>query len=170
MGQKSAPKFELNLLPVILTAAEKQVSREIVTPKCQELGDQRVRAARLFGSNSTAASPLRQSGAAVVRAIICARRLRNESFEPRLFSDPAWDILLDLYLAKVEQRRVSVSSLCIAAAVPQSTALRQISWLVSRGLVERHPNKLDGRVTFVEITEGGCSSMRNFLDRLPKPS
>jgi hypothetical protein len=45
--------------------------------------------------------------------------MREQFFGPDLFADPAWDILLDLYAARLEQQRVAVSSLCIAAAVPQ---------------------------------------------------
>lgn len=59
----------------------------------------------------------------VVRTAIRARRLREQMFSPELFADPAWDMLLDLYAARLERRRVSVSSLCIAAAVPRCGAL-----------------------------------------------
>ena len=54
-----------------------------------------------------------------VRRIIRQRRMRDEYFGSDMFADPAWDILLDLYAAKLERHRVSVSSLCIAAAVRQ---------------------------------------------------
>ncbi len=50
-----------------------------------------------------------------VREVIRARRLRDQFFERGLFEDPAWDMLLDLFAAELEQTQVSVSSLCIAA-------------------------------------------------------
>lgn len=59
-----------------------------------------------------------------VRDIIRQRRAREQDLPANLFADPAWDILLDLTAARIEQKRVSVSSLCIAAAVPSTTALR----------------------------------------------
>src|SRR5690606_396517 len=62
--------------------------------------------------------------AAFVRGIIRARRLRDQFFRGELFADPAFDTLLDLYAARLEGRRVAVSSLCIAASVPATTALR----------------------------------------------
>ena len=52
--------------------------------------------------------------AAVVRAAIRARRLREQFFAAELFADPAWDMLLDLMAARLEGCPVAVSSLCIA--------------------------------------------------------
>ena len=42
-------------------------------------------------------------------------------------------MLLDLLAARLERERVSVSSLCIAAAVPPTTALRWIRTLTDKG-------------------------------------
>ncbi len=58
--------------------------------------------------------------------IIRQRQLRARFFDGELFADPAWDMLLDLTAARVEARRVSVTSLCIASGVPPTTALRWI--------------------------------------------
>jgi hypothetical protein len=57
-----------------------------------------------------------------VRLVIRARRLRARYFREELFADPAWDMLLDLLQAEIAQLRVPVSSLCIAASVPATTA------------------------------------------------
>jgi hypothetical protein len=89
---------------------------------------------------------------AVVRGAIRARRLRGQFFEPELFADPALDMLLDLYAAHLEGVRVSVSSLCIAAAVPGTTALRWISTMVDAGLFERQADIADRRRAFIALT------------------
>jgi hypothetical protein len=70
---------------------------------------------------------------AEIRAVIRARRLRNQFFADELFADPAWDMLLDLFAAGLEKRRVSVSSLCIAAAVPPTTACAGSARCTMRG-------------------------------------
>ena len=75
--------------------------------------------------------------AASIRSIIRARRLRDHYFRGGLFADPAWDMLLDLMAARLEKNRVAVSSLCIAAAVPATTALRWIKALTDSGLFVR---------------------------------
>src|SRR6476469_1135829 len=53
-----------------------------------------------------------------VQWIIHARVLRSKFLSTYLFADPAWDMLLELLRAEIAQRRISVSSLCIAANVP----------------------------------------------------
>lgn len=41
-----------------------------------------------------------------------------------LFGEPAWDMIVDLFIAAEENKTVSVSSLCIDASVPMTTVLR----------------------------------------------
>lgn len=90
---------------------------------------------------------------AQVREIIRARRMRADFLPNDLFADPAWDMLLDLLAARLEGDRVSVSSLCIASAVPPTTALRWIRTLSEQGLVERHADPLDGRRIFIQLAD-----------------
>ena len=74
-----------------------------------------------------------------VRQIVRARRLRSRFFDEELFADPAWDMLLDLLHAEISQHRVPVSSLCIAAAVPATTALRWIKTMTDAGCSSAAP-------------------------------
>jgi DNA-binding MarR family transcriptional regulator len=90
--------------------------------------------------------------AAKVRALIKLRRLRDQHFPPDLFADPAWDILLDLYAANLEGKSVSVSSLCIAAAVPPTTALRWITTMTEHGALVRKQDPQDARRVFIELS------------------
>ena len=60
----------------------------------------------------------------MVRNLIRHRRRREQLFGAEVFADPVWDILLDLYASHHEGKNVAVTSLCIAAAVPPTTALR----------------------------------------------
>jgi DNA-binding MarR family transcriptional regulator len=100
-----------------------------------------------------------------VRKVLAARAARQQFFNPDLFADPAWDILLELYALRCEQHRTSVSKLCIAAAVPTTTALRWIEKLQSEGLLEREADKNDGRRVWVEITDQGFDSVKAYLKR-----
>ncbi|WP_448586505.1 hypothetical protein [Thermaurantiacus sp.] len=94
-----------------------------------------------------------------IRAHIRARRLRERYFDPGLFADPAWDILLDLAAARLEGRLVSVSSLCIAAAVPTTTALRWIKNMVDLGLLLRTNDRNDARRTFVTLSPAASRTL-----------
>ncbi|WP_245646533.1 MarR family transcriptional regulator [Sphingomonas soli] len=86
-----------------------------------------------------------------VRIYLAARRRRDALLGSGWFADPAWDLLLDLLASHHERRRVSVSSACIAAAVPATTALRWISILVKAGAIRRIEDPADRRRVYVEL-------------------
>lgn len=88
-----------------------------------------------------------------LREIIRLRRQRERFFDTGLFADPAWDILLDLKAAQLEKQMVSVSSLCIAAAVPPTTALRWISAMTESGMLVRRQDPDDARRVFILLSE-----------------
>jgi len=98
-----------------------------------------------------------------VANVIRARRLRSRFFSEELFADPAWDMLLDLLQAEIRHHRVPVSSLCIAAAVPATTALRWLKTLVSQGLFIRRADPHDGRRVFVELAADASIAMRRYF-------
>lgn len=94
-----------------------------------------------------------------VRHLIAMRRLRDRFFRSDLFADPAWDILLDLAASRIEKKPVSVSSLCIAAAVPPTTALRWVRMMTDQGLLERRADPSDARRMFVDLSDAAFSSV-----------
>ncbi|MFL6752192.1 MAG: hypothetical protein ACJ8FL_03060 [Sphingomicrobium sp.] len=98
-----------------------------------------------------------------VRAVIRARRLRSRYFAEELFADPAWDMLLDLLQAEIAHLRVPVSSLCIAAAVPATTALRWLKTMVDKGLFIRRADPHDGRRVFVELAPEASQALRRYF-------
>jgi DNA-binding MarR family transcriptional regulator len=101
--------------------------------------------------------------AETVRSVIRARRLRSRYFAEDLFGDPAWDMLLDLLQAEIAHLRVPVSSLCIAAAVPATTALRWLKIMVGQGLFVRRPDPHDGRRVFVELAPQTSLALRRYF-------
>jgi DNA-binding MarR family transcriptional regulator len=109
------------------------------------------------------ATDLPPLSAETVRSVIRARRLRARYFAEELFGDPAWDMLLDLLQAEIAQLRVPVSSLCIAAAVPATTALRWLKTMVSQGLFVRRADPHDGRRVFVELAPDASQALRRYF-------
>jgi hypothetical protein len=98
-----------------------------------------------------------------VRRIIRARRLRDRFFGEGVFEDPAWDMILDLFAAHLAQAQVSVSSLCIAAAVAPTTALRWIAKLTDAGLFERQPDPFDRRRAFMALSPRALDAMNRYV-------
>jgi DNA-binding MarR family transcriptional regulator len=92
------------------------------------------------------------------------RRRREERFPPGLFADPAWDILLDLYVCEAEACKVSVSDACRASAVPESTALRCIRSLIAHGLIERESSTSDRRVKYLALADGARDLMAYWIE------
>ncbi|MDQ3139621.1 MAG: winged helix DNA-binding protein [Pseudomonadota bacterium] len=124
--------------------------------------------ATLSEDGSVEPGPVRHEGpgeikAATVRALIRARRLRDRYFRSELFADPAWDMLLDLMAARLEKKRVAVSSLCIAAAVPATTALRWIKTLTDEGMFVRVADPKDGRRVFIELSDPAAAQLGAYL-------
>lgn len=104
--------------------------------------------------------------AKAVRHMLRQRRMREQYFPADLFADPAWDMLLDLYAARLERQPVSVSSLCIAAAVPATTALRWIKTMTDAGLFLREADPNDGRRIFIALAEGAFDAMACYFEAL----
>lgn len=102
--------------------------------------------------------------AQMARRIYAIRRGRDAIFgNAQLFGEPAWDIMLDLYAALVENKRVSVSSACIGSAAPPTTGLRWLGVLADEGLVLREPDPDDQRRILVRLTERGARAMDEYF-------
>ncbi len=104
-----------------------------------------------------------------VRQIIANRQARNRFFDSALFGDPAWDMLLDLTAAHAEGARVSVTSLCIAAAVPATTALRWLTQMVESGIFIRVPDPADKRRAFIALSDKALAAMAGYFASLRVP-
>ena len=103
-----------------------------------------------------------------VRSIVESRRARDHYFDRNLFGEPAWDMLLELYACELGQLRMTASQLCVAAAVPATTALRWIGNLDRAGLIQRTDDPLDRRRVFVSLTDNGLKALRSYFGEVLK--
>ena len=114
--------------------------------------------------------PLPGEGSAATPALAaCIRDLLKKETKRRsigggdVFGDPAWEMLLDLMLANIQDRRVSVSSACIASGAPMSTALRLVGRLVDEGVLHKIPDATDRRRHFLVINPCFEEPLREYL-------
>lgn len=105
----------------------------------------------------------------MVRQVIANRQARARFFDAELFGDPAWDMLLDLTAAHGEGAQVSVTSLCIAAAVPATTALRWLTQMVESGIFVRVPDPADKRRAFIALSDRSLTAMAGYFASLRSP-
>jgi hypothetical protein len=95
------------------------------------------------------------------------RALRGQFVNSDYFSgEAAWDMLLDLASARIEGKRISVTSACIASGVPDTTALRWIAILENDSMVIREIDFTDRRRTFLRITDKAMALLNSYFDMI----
>jgi len=101
--------------------------------------------------------------AADIRAILRRRASRTRSFGPRLFTNPAWDMVLDLLAARLEDKDMPVSSLCVGSNAAPTTAMRWIQRLEDVGMVTRSPDPEDHRRVLIRLSEETAEKLQALL-------
>lgn len=96
------------------------------------------------------------------REILANRKRRHDVFGKAMFGEPAWEMLLLLYVFESDQRQ-SVSRLARLAGASKSTGLRWLDYLESQRWIRRqvHPN--DRRTAFVELSDKGRDAVELYL-------
>lgn len=100
--------------------------------------------------------------------LLASRKLRSDLFDPNLFGEPAWDILLSLYVIHNDRRRMSIRALAEHCDLPLTTMQRWLDYLSQRDLVLRLSNPADHRVVYIELSEQGRAKMHAYFLRLRK--
>jgi len=91
--------------------------------------------------------------AGFARRILAGRRERDRYFDPMVFSNPAWDMLLDMYVASAEGRAQSVLDCCAAAPVAQRVALRWLAYLKHEDMVIETRDSAQPRQTHIQLSD-----------------
>lgn len=102
----------------------------------------------------------------IAMAVVRMRRRREALLGSDLFADPAWDMLLDLYIAEMSGGPLSVSTLAAGAAVPATTALRWMGLLQQHELIWREPDASDGRRTLIRVAPKAIAAVEKVLAHL----
>ena len=110
-----------------------------------------------------ALKPTPEQLAVVARFLILSRRRRNLTLPALEFGEPAWDIVLELYVLQAEGRRISVSNLCDSSMIAESTALRWIRAMVGVGQLLRKPDTEDRRRIFVVLAPNLLDAVTLYL-------
>ena len=92
-----------------------------------------------------------------------SRDLRRRQLDSEILGEPAWDILLALFVIDNDKRRMTVGELARATNIPQTTTVRWVTALEERDLARRRPNPFDQRAIHVELTDNGRRSMESYF-------
>ncbi|MFL6725213.1 MAG: winged helix DNA-binding protein [Sphingomicrobium sp.] len=104
---------------------------------------------------------------AKAQALFSERKRRSQHFNPVMFGEPAWDMLLALYISDVTGGRMSVGRLVSWIGEPQTTALRWINYLEKERLISRASDPRDRRAVTIEITDKARQKLDEYFAALP---
>ena len=98
------------------------------------------------------------------KRIKAIRDSRGSLLDSSLFGEPAWNMLLALYVAAGERYALSISALSAESGTPATTAARAINRLLELKMVRRDPNPSDNRSAYIELTHGTIAKLTELLD------
>jgi DNA-binding MarR family transcriptional regulator len=103
---------------------------------------------------------------ALASRIYDTRRERARYFNNSLLGEPVWDMLLALYCMPAAGKPLSISGLCHASGVPQTTGLRWLQVMEQKGFVERNRDPEDGRRVWLSLSKTGEQLMSDYLSSI----
>lgn len=102
-----------------------------------------------------------------VRLIIRARQIRSQFLPANFFSEPPWDILLEVYARDLEGKPGCLAEIAQANRIPGTTALRWVEELEKARLLSRQTDALDRRRGIMRLSPSGKRIMdQYFYERL----
>ena len=100
---------------------------------------------------------------ASLKKYIDARARRVDLFDTQIFSDPAWDLLLWIFLGHLEQRALTISELPVFPDVPPSTATRWLRVLIEEGWVLTTENAAGSNSTSVALSPRATDALNEYF-------
>ncbi|ESZ88990.1 MAG: hypothetical protein Q27BB25_00380 [Blastomonas sp. CACIA14H2] len=126
--------------------------------------------AAFFELNESAPGCVHERGSVCPTAAANARlaaghrnRRRELIGQLSLLANPAWDMLIDLFLHAECGKQVSISALCFGSCLPMSTALRHVRKLCDSGLVTRQVDPLDARRSLVTLSNYALERVNEYF-------
>lgn len=108
----------------------------------------------------------------MAQRMLAERRLRSEYFDPALFGEPAWDMLLAQYVRDSTGDSSTADQLHDVAGLAPSSADRWLQYLETQGLLLRHTRPSFPGAEFVELTPEARLALERCLAaalKLPLP-
>jgi DNA-binding MarR family transcriptional regulator len=132
-----------------------------------EFGTRADRLAGAAGSTGEAqavVTPL--NGRELAKQLLAQRQARFDHFPAELFHEPAWDMLLALFVAHEERRTMNVKTLVGSAHAPVTTSQRWIDHLHKLKLIDRVIDPVDRRRMEISLSDAGYAAITAYLRRM----
>lgn len=102
------------------------------------------------------------------RIIFQSRVNRARHFNRAMFGEPAWDILLLLYINDLGGARLTATKIADMIEQPFSSVVRWLDYLQKERLIERRPHSNDKRIALIALLEKGRDSIESYLSDVPE--
>jgi DNA-binding MarR family transcriptional regulator len=99
--------------------------------------------------------------------LLADRRRRAEIFNPAMFGEPAWELLLTLFVMDRQGSRLTIGRLAQVAGTKLTTALRWLDYLEDQMFVRRERHPTDARTAFIELTDKARDALDLYLSGTP---
>ena len=96
-------------------------------------------------------------------AVLTERRLRRDYLPGELFHEPAWDMLLALFVARDDRQPMNIKALVSMSDAPVTTSQRWIEHLHKLKLIDRVIDPADRRRVEISLSHAGDQAMRAYL-------
>lgn len=124
------------------------------------------RADRYTAGSASGDGAHRRSPTDVARRLLAQRAARLDHFPAELFHEPAWDMLLALYVASEERQTMNVKTLVATTSAPVTTSQRWIDHLHKLKLIDRIVDPMDRRRVEISLSDAGHRAVIGYLDRV----
>lgn len=101
------------------------------------------------------------------RSLYRQRRARDALFAPELFGEPAWDLLLTLYIARCEGHCLSMPALSLSVNLPLADASEWVRTLEASRLIQKDSPTKVNEPARVCISDAGFHTITTVLLQQP---
>lgn len=103
--------------------------------------------------------------------VVLSQNRKRGLFLPQLdWGEPSWHVMLDLFVAEIEQLDTSPAAIAHRNNIPQSSVRRYIALMVDRGLLEQVSSDTAGQEPSMRLTRsakhGLVSWIRNVISSM----
>lgn len=99
----------------------------------------------------------------IARAALVLRKRRADYLHRAMLGEPAYDMMLGLYVTEGEGEWVTASRIAEIAAVAPSSASRWIEYLVTKQLIFREPHPTHKRASVLKLTGKGKEALEGLF-------
>ncbi|MEN2786027.1 hypothetical protein ACFOKI_09520 [Sphingomonas qilianensis] len=100
---------------------------------------------------------------AQARHHLAVRKARRRHFPTDLFHEPAWEMLIALFVIYETDHSMNVKALVSCSDAPATTSQRWIDHLHKSGLIDRVTDPIDRRRVDISLSEQGNEAMVRYL-------